>query len=298
MTQWKGKTRGGVLGYAIFIFIIKHLGLKPAYFVLRFVAFYFLFTSKSAVKSSFCLYKKHLGNSSLRSIYLIYKNFYSLGEQLIDKIALLSGAYSGFRYIWENELYLRKMVEANCGGILISAHLGNWEFASQILGSINAKFKIVMADTEHENIKEQLNRTLKNKHFSVIYMREDMSHIYKINEAINNKEFICIHGDRYTSKRQTFGLNFFGEEAYFPSGVFSLPLIYNVPVSFVYAVKEITSEYHFYASPPKYYYKENSAHSREGLAKEIAVEYVAHLEQMVNKYPTQWFNYFPFWANE
>jgi predicted LPLAT superfamily acyltransferase len=298
MAQWKGKTRGGVFGYAIFIFIIKYLGLKPAYFVLRFVAFYFLFTSKTAVKSSFYLYKKRLGYSTLKSIWLIYQNYNSLGEVILDKIALLSGAFSGFHYNLEDEMHLRKMAGDKCGGILISAHFGNWEFASQLLSSIEVKVKIVMADAEHNKIKEQLNRALNKIQFNVIYIKEDMSHIYEINEALNNKEFICIHGDRFISKDQTFSLMFLGEEANFPSGVFSLPLIYNVPVSFVYAVKENNMEYHFFASAPKIYFKESSAKSRKELAKDIAIEYAANLEQMIKKYPSQWFNYFPFWAKD
>ena len=45
--EWKGKSRGTVLGYKIFIFCIKKLGLPSAYFVLYFVAAYFCFLLKT-----------------------------------------------------------------------------------------------------------------------------------------------------------------------------------------------------------------------------------------------------------
>ena len=31
MSKWEGKTRGGVAGYKIFIYLIKNLGVKSAY---------------------------------------------------------------------------------------------------------------------------------------------------------------------------------------------------------------------------------------------------------------------------
>ena len=39
---WKGKSRGGKTGYSIFIYLIRHAGLFPAYFLLVFVAAYFV----------------------------------------------------------------------------------------------------------------------------------------------------------------------------------------------------------------------------------------------------------------
>ena len=48
MGKWDGKSKGTLLGYKIFVFCIKKLGIKAAYFVLYFVAsYYFLFLKKS-----------------------------------------------------------------------------------------------------------------------------------------------------------------------------------------------------------------------------------------------------------
>ena len=45
--EWQGKSKGNVLGYKIFVFCIKHFGVRFAYFVLYFVAFYyFIFERK------------------------------------------------------------------------------------------------------------------------------------------------------------------------------------------------------------------------------------------------------------
>ena len=47
-TQWQGKSKGSVWGYKVFVFLIKHLGVRWAYGLLVFVAFYyFLFERRS-----------------------------------------------------------------------------------------------------------------------------------------------------------------------------------------------------------------------------------------------------------
>ena len=41
-TKWDGQSKGKVLGFKIFVFILNNFGLNPAYFILRFVSFYYL----------------------------------------------------------------------------------------------------------------------------------------------------------------------------------------------------------------------------------------------------------------
>lgn len=296
MSSWKGKTRGGVLGHKIFIFLLKNFDISVAYFVLRFVVFYFVFFSPKAFKSIFYLYNERLGFSFIKSFFYIYKNYYSLGQVLLDKVALLAGFYNKFTYDFEDEIYLKTMIEENTGGILISAHLGNWEFSSQLLNRLEGKFNIVIFDAEHERIKEQLSLVLVNKKLNVILIKDDLSHIYEINNALRNKEFICIHGDRYVANSKTISHNFLGEEANFPVGVFYLAAQYHVPVSFVYAIKSSNKHYKFFATPPKYFSGSNDKKNKNEKIKEVVNDYVENLEMMVKKYPEQWFNYFNFWS--
>lgn len=40
--EWTGKSRGGGIGHAVFIFLIRHCGIRSAYLLLAFVACYFI----------------------------------------------------------------------------------------------------------------------------------------------------------------------------------------------------------------------------------------------------------------
>ena len=130
MTSWQGKTRGGVAGYLTFIFILKHLGLKFAYFILRFVVLYFVLFAPLARKSLWFYFRKIHGWGFWKSFVGLFSNFYVFGQTLLDKVALLSGITTNFSFDFDGEEYLKKMVSNGKGGMLIGAHLGNWEIRS------------------------------------------------------------------------------------------------------------------------------------------------------------------------
>ena len=110
MPPWQGKSRGNKTGFRIFVWVLKNAGLKPAYLLLRLVAFYFFIFSGKAFRFQFDFFRRRMGYSRLRSIVNIYKNYYWFGQTIIDKIVLMSGMKNPFRFDFEGEDYLRQMV--------------------------------------------------------------------------------------------------------------------------------------------------------------------------------------------
>jgi predicted LPLAT superfamily acyltransferase len=294
VASWKGKTRGGLTGYKIFVTILKYSGLPFAYFILYFVAFYFFIASPASFINTFKFFHGKLGFGFVKSIFFVYKNYYVFGQVLLDRTAVMAGFTSKFTFTYEGEEYLKKMVDENTGGLLISAHTGNFEMAANMLERLNTTVNIIMVDSEHEKIKEYLSSVTK-RNFNVIVIKEDNSHIYKINKAFSEKQIVCIHGDRFLKGSKKMAVDFLGEKAFFPSGPFYLAMKFNVPVSFVFAMKENKYHYHFYASPPKIYEQQGIQHKRDLTIMVIIKEYIYHLEKTIRKFPTQWFNYYNFW---
>ena len=290
MSSWKGKTRGGVSGYSIFIFIIKYTGLFVAYFVLLFVAsYYWLFTSKKYLRFYF---QDRLGYSKIQTLRFIYKLYYKFGQVLIDKIAVLSRSYTKFTFDFDGENYLRGMHD---GGMLIGAHMGNWEIASQLLeGRLPVKTNVLMYDEEHQRIKDVLDDVMVDKSFRIIPIKQDLSHIFELNKVVKNKELIVMHGDRFIEGSKVMEIEFLGKKAKFPLGAFHIALKFKMPVTFVYALKESRTHYHFYATEPKVYCDKTK--SRDELLMNIMQDYIAELEKKVKQYPDQFFNFYDFWG--
>ncbi|MCK4663946.1 MAG: acyltransferase [Bacteroidales bacterium] len=294
MTSWEGKTRGGVAGYKSFIFIIKYLGLPFAYFVLRFIVIYFLLFSPKGVRSMYLYFKKILKYNFFISIIKIIQNYYIFGQVLIDKLVVLGGFSNKFTYDFEGEEHLRAMVKD--GGILLGAHIGNWEVAGHLLKRLETKINIVMFDREHQRIKNLLEKSLGKKNLNIIAIKNDFSHLFKIKEVLQNKEMVAIHGDRVFPGTKSLRCKFLGKNAFFPTGPLYLASKYGVPVSFVTAMKETNTHYHFYASCPNYYKYPGNLKKRNEKLKEMLNVYIKEMEKVIYEYPTQWFNYYDFWA--
>lgn len=292
MSDWQGKTRGGVWGHKFFVLLVRSFGLKPAYFFLRFVAIYFLIFSNK--KHIYYFYHSICKQNFYKSIFSIYKNYCSLGQVLVDKVALLSGFSDSFTYNFDGEEYLRELKN---GGILISAHLGSWEIAGQLLERIDTTFNIVMFDSEHEKIKEYLENIMVKKNFKVIVMKEDLSHIWEIHKALDNKELVCFHGDRFVEGSKYVSVDFLGVEANFPAGPFYLVSRFNVPVSFVFAFKETSTHYHFFATKARSYNFSNKISERNNNVMLVLKDYLTEFESKVQLFNLQWFNYHKFWNN-
>ena len=289
--QWEGKSKGSVLGYKIFIFFIKKLGVKAAYGLLFFVAFYyFLFAGKST-GSIYRYFRKRLKYGFPKSILSIYKSYYTLGTTIIDKVAISSGLKDQFTYECDGVETILDLLDKQQGGILISAHVGNFEVAEFFFDEIDTRSQIslVTTDAERRNIKEYMEKVTVHSNIKFIVVRDDMSHIFEINNALSNGELVCFTGDRYMKGSKVMTESLLGKEANFPAGPFMLASRLQVPVLFVYVMKEANKHYHLYS---------RRAESKNRDAQGLLKEYTQSVEWMLSKYPLQWFNYFDFWEND
>ena len=286
---WEGKSRGNQLGYKIFVGLLKYGGLRPAYGLLHFVTMYYRMFVPSATAPLKTFYKK-LGYNSEETGKLVKRNLLIFGQTLIDKIVILTGIKNNFVFTHDGIHHVEELVKNGKGGVLVSAHLGNWEVAGQLLEMIDTTINIVMYDGEEQQIKSYIQQFENNRSFNLILIKDDLSHIYEMSAALNRNELICLHADRFRPGNRTMEHEFLGEIAKFPAGPFILASKLKAPVCFVFAFKETNFHYHFYAFPGKVY----EGRGTEGM-NTMLNDYTALLEKMVKKYPTQWFNYFEFW---
>ncbi len=288
MPKWEGKSRGTVLGYKIFVFFIKKAGIKTAYFILYFVAAYYFIFLKKSNQAIFYYFKERLGYSYFKSKKMVYKSYYTFGQTILDKVSIAAGMRNKFSYEFDGVEILKKLLYEKKGGVLISAHIGNFEIAEHFFGEIDVEFQInlVTTDLEHSAIKNYLEKITKKSSVKFIIIKEDLSHIFEINAALARNELVCFTGDRYFEGGKFLTEKLLGEEAKFPAGPFLIASRLKVPVVFVYVMKEPNLHYHLY--------------TREAIVKHrdekvLLKAYTENLEMMLKEYPLQWFNYFDFW---
>ncbi len=286
--KWEGKSRGTVLGYKIFVFFIKHLGLSAAYFLLLFVIPYFFIFSRGGTQSSYDYFKNRLKYSKAKSLWSVLKNNFVFGQTIIDKTAISFGLRNKFTYEFDGVENITNLLNKKQGGVLISAHVGNFEIADFFFDEIDhdSQIHLVTTDAEKEQIKSYLESVTSKSNIKFILVQEDLNHIFEIKTALDSGGLVCFTGDRYFEGNKTLKQELFEKEAEFPAGPFLMASRLNVPVLFVYVMKERKKHYHLYARQAK-----SKSRDATGLLK----EYTESVEWMLDKYPLQWFNYFKFW---
>ena len=190
MAKWSGKSKGTVFGYKIFIFFIKNVDIRAAYIILYFVALYYVLFSYNSSKSIYSYFRHRLNYSKIKSFFSIYKSYFVFGQTIIDKSAISLGLREKFTYEFDGVENLEKLLHGDNGGVLISAHVGNFEIAEYFFNEIdqNSKINLVTTDREHEAIKEYLESVTSKSELKFILVQDDLSHIFEINNALSNKE--------------------------------------------------------------------------------------------------------------
>lgn len=285
-SKWDGKSKGNKLGYQFFVSTIKFFGLKATYLFLRFVTYYYYLFSPTK-KYLLDFYQNSLGKSEKVSKALARKNYYIFGQTLVDRFAFLMGKSKEFTHFSNGGNNLKDVIKMGKGGILMSAHIGNWELAGNLMkGIYDVKINVLMYQAEAEKLADFFKNTTGGASFNIIPIKDDLTHIIKIHAALKNNEFICLHADRNLPGAKTIELDFFGRKAKFPLGPFEMATKFKAPVCFVYNIKANDFHYDLSSTVPI----QNVTDSEE-----LAKMYVKLLEEKAKAHPSQWFNFYDFY---
>lgn len=293
--SWSGKSRGGTFGYRSFVFLIKNFGIGAAYALLVLIAVYFIpFAPKPA--SAIWKYSRNiLKYGRLKSLFFIYKNFFSLGQAIIDKVAVSAGKKNEYTFDFSEPDEVKEILNSPRGVVIIGAHFGNWEVGAPFFDKYKKEMRVVMMDFEYQNIKKILEAQKTVDTFKVITITDgSFSYLFEIRDALSQGKYIAIQGDRLSKSEKHIDTQFMGKKALFPLGPFVLATRLNAPVVFYFAVKTGYKRYKFDFTLSK----TNLASGEKNREICLVKEYVDSLEKVVSAYPEQWYNYYDFWKYE
>ncbi len=286
--QWEGKSRGGRLGYNFFVYIIQLVGVRCAYCFLALIVIYFIPFAPKATRSIWW-YNRHIrGLNILKSLKELYCHYYVFGQTLIDRIAIRGGLSDKYHFKFDNYNRFLDIINGKQGVVVIGAHVGCWEAGSVFFGKYGKKINIVMLDAEHQQIKEVLEQNAEHdNNYKIIALNQDIiAAMLQIKVSLNNGEYICFNGDRYMDEKATEKHSFLCHSSSFPVGPFRIASKCDVPVVFYYSMRETNRTYRFI-------FKEYTGAQKS--AEQLTQQYITSLENIVKKYPRQWFNFYDFW---
>lgn len=290
--KWRGDTYGNKWMHKWLIKLLRVINVRVVY------AFTFLFIIPPTIiikykesKSIFDFYKSGFNYNFIKASWLTYMNFCSFSQVIIDRFAM----YSGKKFNISKSGYeeFQKLDESNSGFIPFTAHIGNYELAGYSLISQNKRFNVLVSGLEKENIMANRVQMLDCNNIRMISMSSDMGYLFTIDKALNDGEIVSIAADRVFGSNKSFEIKFLGNMTKFPQGPFILAAMKKVPVIFVSVMKTGCKSYHTYIKTMEWDF---NIPVKEAALK-IAEQYVALLQDIIKKHPSQWYNYFNIWTN-
>jgi predicted LPLAT superfamily acyltransferase len=279
--------------------VVRRFGIAWAYALLVPVGLYFVLFASAALRASHD-YRRRLGcggASRLAGWWNGFRHFYSFGQTLLDRVAIIGGETKGFRFHFDGEEHLRSALERGRGLILVSAHCGNWEVAAHVLGRLTVPVSIVAFEHEVAHIRTYFERVFADRRFSVISMDGSPGMVLEILRTLARGEIVAMHADRVLdpTDQNSIIVPFLGAPARFPTGPFQVAAVSGAPLIHTFAMREQTYHYRLHAYPPEFL-SFGKRSERRGQLETWVGRFVAHLEEVLRRHPLQWHNFYPFWA--
>ena len=175
-----------------------------------------------------------------------------------------------------------KLLKENEGSIIMTGHLGNWEYFLPILGLNDIKFSIVA-----QTIKNSYLNTLflKNRSFEnvqIIFRNEGTE---KMIEALKNKFHLGLASDQNAGRKGTI-VNFLNDKISIPKGAAIFHIKTKKPIYIGYCIMNKKYNYEFaieLLDTSKINLKKSDC------IKKINNKFARSLEQRIKKYPNQYF---------
>ena len=287
--EWSGKTGGLPWMQHSLIVLFRVLPLWLLYGVMALVVPFYMIFNRKGYQAMRDFFRERMEYSRWKSFRSVYVNHFRFGQIILDRF----GVYAGKKYQFTNEgQELMDELESHPEGfILLSSHVGNYEIAGYSLKPKSKRFNALVYAGETATVMENRQRLLSQNNMSMIPVKEDLSHLFALNAALDAGEMVSMPADRIFGSQKYAECRFFGETARFPLGSFAMAVQKNVPVLAVFVMKEGLKKYHAYVQEITC---DHQAGKREQMSQ-MAQCFADRLEHIVRRYPTQWFNYFDFW---
>jgi predicted LPLAT superfamily acyltransferase len=287
-----GKLRGGRWGIWFFITALRVLGLRLTYVLTVPCAVYFSFASPD-VAATMDFHRRIFGRVPWwKRRWLVFRHFLSFGIALIDRTAILAGQTDRFSFSFDGENHVREMLAEGKGVLLLTAHLGNWEAAGQLLARLDVPINVTGFDNETTEMRDLLNRSSHVK-FRLLPLTGSPTDVIPLVAALRRGEVVAMLGDR-TYRSPSTSVNFLGDPVAFPVGAYVMAAIAGAPLVHVFSLREAGGHYHFFGFPPQRP-QLPSHHERDAYLQKCAALFAANLESVLQRDPLQWYNFFPFW---
>ncbi len=278
--------------YKIAIFLTRSLPLSFSYALAVFLSDCQYLLSKAdreAVRKNLkaILNTEQVPDDMVRDVFRYFGryliDFFTLTKQVNKEFIKDSVEISGIEH-------LRDVLNKGKGGIVISAHLGNWEMAAAVLSLLEYPVSMIALAHKDQRVNSFFNKQREFFGSSVIQTNVAVRRCF---EHLKNNRLVALLVDR------DFGyhgltMSFLGRKANIPKGAALFALKTGAPVIPLFLYRTSYNKFCFTITKPIYPPDISAKQINDQVVEEFAKQYLPLVEEQIRKNPCQWLMFRPF----
>lgn len=176
------------------------------------------------------------------------------------------------------------------GGLILTAHLGNWEMGGVFLTLLGYSLNVITAPDVAVRLHDYRVRLRNGHRIKVITLNDTFSSSLGVLKALQANELVALLGER-----ELFGkgipVKFFGRTVSFPIGPPLLASLSGASLIPTFVLLDADDKYLCLAEPP---IPMRQSGDRDADLAENAQRVAAVLENFIRRYPEQWFTFYDY----
>ena len=191
----------------------------------------------------------------------------------------------------KNIEYLNEVLQKGKGGIVISAHLGNWEMGGAVLPVLGFPLSVVALTHQDQRVNALFNA--QREAFGAQVIQTDVA-VRRVMEHLRKNRLIAILADRDFGNHG-FMMDFFGRQTMIPKGAAYFSMKTGAPIIPAFFLRAGDDRFEIMVYPPI-----EPPHLPDGkitdeAAKGYIRKYLTIIEDEIRKHPSQWLLFREFW---
>ena len=184
-----------------------------------------------------------------------------------------------------------ELLTQESGGIIITGHIGNWEMMLPIFGINHIPFSVVVQFQRNKGAQKFFNE-IRQIHGSKTILKGIESKVL-LNE-IQNGKYLGLASDQNAGKKGLM-VPFFGKDTSIPKGAAVFKLKSKAPIFFCYCIADENRKYKLFVENLGNDFEQIESKNK---VKEICKLIASDLENIIRKYPEQYFWFHRKWPKK
>jgi len=273
--------------YRLGQFLAKALPFAVSNFlVMRLCDIHYCFSKedRQAVKNNLKIVLKtdRVSPKQVRSVFCHF------GRYLLDFFTLtpqkLTPAFIESNVKIKNIEYLNEVLQQGKGGILVSAHVGNWEMGGAVLPMLGFPLSVVALAHKDPRVNSLFNA--RRESFGAMVIQTDVA-VRRVTEHLRQNRLVAILADRDFGNKGIM-MNFLGRQVMIPKGAAFFSMKTGAPIVPIFFLR--TDEDHFEINiyPPINPPQLNHGKINDDMVIDYIQQYLLPIEMEIRKNPSQW----------